>query len=1287
MPAFDLTQAMLSDRHWLRQQSRKLSRLKRDGNPTDALEARITERFQRSSRQFSQRKNNRPTPSFDGNLPIHEHHDEILAALHEHQVIVVAGETGSGKSTQLPKICLDAGFGVAGLIGHTQPRRIAARSVAQRIADELNSPLGQAVGYKIRFDDKVNDQSSIKLMTDGILLAEAAGDRFLNQYEVLILDEAHERSLNIDFLLGMLYELLKKRPELRLIITSATIDAERFGDHFGTTEAPAPVIQVQGRTYPVEVRYRPLETEDQHLSIYQGITSAVHELSREGDILVFLPTERDIRETAKRLKSDPQLRTHEILPLYARLSNAEQNKIFRPGKAKRIVLATNVAESSLTVPRIHCVVDTGTARISRFSSRLRIQRLPIEAVSQASADQRKGRCGRLGPGICIRLYEEADFIDRPEFTTPEIRRTNLASVILQAKVLQMGEVDQIPFLDTPRPETIREGYKTLFEIGAVDDYRRMTDIGRTLARLPVDPRIARMILAGHEENCLREILIICAALEVQDPRVRPIERQQAADQAHERFTDESSDFISFLRLWEFVHTNRQELSRGKFQKLCQQNFLSPARLREWGEVHRQLSQLVRDLGLRQRPIQGPIVENTDAGAVHRALLRGLLSCVAHRTNQHEYTGAGGNKFSIWPGSGLFRSKPKWIMAAEIVETSRRYGRTVARIDPAWLERLGEHLAKHSYTDPHWHEKSQSVMAYENITLFGLPIVTRRRVTYGHRDVETSRQIFIDQGLVAQRMNVGVGFFQNNARVRKQADKRASQTRKRNLILDDFQIHAFYDARIPEEVYDLASLRRAIKQDPSLNDRLSMSVDDLLETDSLDADAYPSELEVGTMKLPLSYHFEPGSEEDGVTLTIPDSAVSQLHPGHLEWLVPGLVEEKLVALIRTLPKATRRGLVPAPDTASKVAQRLEFLRGDFLREVAKQFSEVAGERILPTDFRLEKLPSHLRMRIQVVDDAGETATTARSVDELRSHLSANGCEITEDEFGDSHWHRDNLLTWDFGDLPDEVRVKRGGIEVAMFPAVVEFDDKSVGLRLADSMHWARAATRFGIRRLLQQQSRKSLRSQVRWLPRWDDICLWSATIFDKSELEDQLALLIADVAFLNESVPRTQTDFEQRIAEKGERIAQASQQVATVIPNLMKAFHKARLAREQMPAKRFEETRQDIDLQLQNLLHGSFLSDTPFRWLQHFPRYLEAVEHRISKLPASGESIAQIAELASYWQRVEQTDEMAVDVDPIALTEFRWMLEEYRVSLFAQQLGTAVKISTQRLNKQWQKIHR
>ena len=1105
---------MLADVHWLRQQVRKLGRLKKESKPSDKLEAKFNERLEASISRCKSRQEAVPTIEFDSDLPIFGHRDEIVAALREHQVIVVAGETGSGKSTQLPKICLEAGFGIRGLIGHTQPRRIAARSVAARIAEELKSPLGESVGFKIRFQDKTNPKTFIKLMTDGILLAEAASDRFLEQYEVIILDEAHERSLNIDFLLGMLHGLLQKRPELKLIITSATIDAERFGEHFGTTETSAPVINVEGRTYPVEVRYRGLEDEEgRQLNVFQGIINAVHELSHEGDILVFLPTERDIREAAKRLRADKlmQQQQREVLPLYARLSTAEQNKIFRPGAAKRIVLATNVAESSLTVPRIHCVIDTGTARISRFSSRLRMQRLPIESVSQASADQRKGRCGRLGPGICIRLFDEEDFLARSPFTTPEIRRTNLASVILQAKYLRLGEVDTIPFLDPPRPETIREGYKTLFEIGAVDDHRRLTEIGQTLARLPVDPRIGRIVLAGHDERCLSEVLIIASAMEVQDPRVRPIEKQQAADEQHKQFSDERSDFLSFLNLWNFLEEQREKLSRGKFQRMCERTFLSPARIREWHEVHRQL----RQTAIEQRLKLGKRRDEPDADAIHRALLTGLLSCSAHLADEREYTGAGGNKFFLWPGSGLSRAKPKWVVAAEIVETSKRFGRTAAKINPTWLEELGGHLTKHNYVDPHWHRKSQSVMAFENVSLFGLPVVKRRRVPFGHLDPDTARRLFIEKGLVEQEMDADDHFYRNNTRVREEAEALASKTRKREFIFDEYQLYSFYDERIPADVYDMASLRRAIKKSKELRERLCMSVSDLFgEDEALDRDAFPPHLDVGSMQLPLEYHFEPGADNDGVTVTVPKEAVSQLHPEQLDWLVPGLLEEKLIGLIRALPKPIRRGLVPAPDTAKKVAEEIEFGNGAFLQQVAKQFSQHAGEPINPSDFRIEKLGPHLRMRIRVVDSDGEQQGVGRDARELQKELAASGQIEAGPVVPESEWHRDNVTDWDFGDLPEEVSVARGGIHVTLYPALVEFEDQSLGLRLEETRTSAEVATRNGVCRLFQTKNQRSIRSQVRNLPRWKEICLWSSSLFPRDTLEDQLSQLISTVAILD-----------------------------------------------------------------------------------------------------------------------------------------------------------------------------
>ena len=1280
-----IADAMLRDQHWLRRQSEKVRKLIKEGKPADKLESQFQARLEQSLARSAERTASVPTIDFENDLPIMSHRDEIVSALSQHQVIVVAGETGSGKSTQLPKICLDAGYGIRGLIGHTQPRRIAARSVAARIAEELESPLGQTVGYKIRFNDKTNEKTYIKLMTDGILLAEAAGDRFLEQYEVIILDEAHERSLNIDFLLGILHGLLQKRPELKLIITSATIDAERFGEHFGTTEASAPVIQVEGRTYPVELRYNSLRNEEgRNIDVYTGIIQAVHELSHEGDILVFLPTERDIREASKRLRADKliQNQQREVLPLYARLSTAEQNKIFNPGAARRVVLATNVAESSLTVPRIHCVIDTGTARISRFSSRLRMQRLPIEDVSQASADQRKGRCGRLGPGICIRLYEEEDFVARPPFTTPEIRRTNLAAVILQAKYLKLGEVDKIPFLDPPRPETIREGYKTLFEIGAVDDHRRLTDIGRALAKLPVDPRIGRMVLAGDEENCLADVLIIAAALEIQDPRVRPIEHQQAADEQHAEFKDEDSDFLSYLKLWDFLERQRTNLSRNKFQKMCVQKFLAPSRVREWGEIHRQLSQTAREHGLKQRK------RTEDTNAIHRALLTGLLSCAAHRPDEKEYTGAGGNKFFLWPGSGLSASKPKWIMAAELVETTKRFGRTAAKINPAWLESLGEHLTKHHFNDPHWHEKSQSVMAFESITLFGLPIVSRRRVAYGHLDPEAARQVFIEKGLVEQKMEAKDKFFVNNATVRDEAEGLAAKTRSRDFILDEYHIHSFYEERLPGDVYDMASLRRAIKKTPSLADSLCMSIEDLTGDEAaLDPDLFPSQLDVGSMKLPLSYHFEPGSDNDGVTVTVPQEAVSQLHPEHLEWLVPGLLTEKLIALIRSLPKAIRRGLVPAPDTAEKVAAEIQFGSGSFLSEVAKHFSNISGDRITTDQFRLEKLGPHLRMRVSVVDDEGTEQTSSREIQSLQRDSAERRENAAGPIIEDGEWHRDNITAWDFGDLPKHVVVRRGSIEVTLFPALVEFEDTTLGLRLEETESSAELATRNATRRLFQQLNKKSLRSQVRNLPKWNEVCLWSASIFPKQTLEDQISGLIAEVAFLHDAgTPRKQTDFEHRQSEAGSRIARATQSVAAVVPQLMEAYHHVRIALGDMP-KRYENTRADIDKQLSHLLHGTFLSDTPWNWLSQFPRYLKGIEHRIEKLSSGGlaKEDSAIQEIGAYWTRIEDYESRGQAVNLTALSEFRWMIEEYRVSVFAQPLGTAVKVSPKRLETQWAKV--
>ncbi|HUE73131.1 MAG TPA: ATP-dependent RNA helicase HrpA, partial [Pirellulaceae bacterium] len=965
--AQQIDQAMQADRHRLRNLLRGLENAEQQGKSPDQQLARLHEQLDKSLAVASQRRASVPPLVYDDSLPITARREEIVAAIREHQVLILSGETGSGKSTQLPKLCLAAGRGMTGLIGHTQPRRIAARSIAARLTEEVGpacragpgsgaessersrsaSGTYPIVAYKIRFADQTSSETLIKVMTDGILLAETQSDRFLDAYDTIIIDEAHERSLNIDFLLGYLHRLLPKRPDLRLIITSATIDAQRFAQHFASDGRPAPAIEVTGRTYPVEVRYRgagvsPADDGQDRPDACptEEIADAVEEVCQTGpgDILVFLPTERDIREAAHVLRGR-QLHggRAEVLPLYARLTTAEQNKIFQPHSGRRIVLATNVAESSLTVPGIRFVVDTGTARISRYSPKSKVQRLPIEPVSQASCDQRKGRCGRIGSGVCIRLYDEEDYLSRERFTAPEIQRTNLAAVVLQTLAFGLGPLDEFPLLDPPRPEAIRDGYKTLSEIGAIDDERKLTPIGRSLARLPVDPRIGRMILAAHDDHCLADVLIVAAALETQDPRERPADKQQAADEAQARFLDPDSDFLSYLKLWDFLHHLRETLSRGQFKKALWQSFLSETKVREWQEVHRQLLEMVSQLRLRvgrrmwstrshkpEAPARerhartnGSALSDPAYAAIHRSILTGLLSNIALRGDDREYQGAGGNKFFLWPGSGIVHSgplaprvdgddrrgpptrgasgphlgRPTWILAAELVETSRRYARTVALIDPDWIEPLAAHLVSRSYSDPHWSRKSGTVLAKEKVSLFGLTIVPERRVRYGAIDPVESRKIFIQHALVEQELDTPAAFFRHNRQLRDELAKLAAKTRRRDLVVDDYDVYRFYDDRLPPEVFDRQSLDQWLKAERDRSDkRLLLTREDLVgdEADAVDPSEFPERLAFDRMQVPLDYRFEPGAQRDGITATVPREGLAQLAPERLEWLVPGLV---------------------------------------------------------------------------------------------------------------------------------------------------------------------------------------------------------------------------------------------------------------------------------------------------------------------------------------------------------------------------------------------------------------
>ncbi|MGE3777180.1 MAG: ATP-dependent RNA helicase HrpA, partial [Pirellulaceae bacterium] len=1002
-------QVMRIDSFRLRRLGQRIERARRDGRPSSRMEEQYEQQLATARELYERRVARRPQVTYDSELPITAHRDTILRAIDEHPVVVVCGETGSGKSTQLPKMCLELGRGVRGVIGHTQPRRIAARSVATRLAEELGSRVGESVGFKVRFSDTTGPNTYVKLMTDGMLLAETQGDRFLDQYDTLIVDEAHERSLNIDFLLGYVHRLLPRRPDFRLIITSATIDAARFSDHFRSASGPAPVISVEGRTYPVEVWYRPppASDDDDEPDRRRAVLDAIDELTRiepHGDILVFLATEREILEVAKALRGrvTQSGRPLEILPLYARLSVAEQQRVFAPHARRRVVLATNVAESSLTVPGIRYVVDEGTARISRYAARSKIQRLPIEPVSRASADQRKGRCGRLGPGICVRLYSEQDYLGLDAYTPPEIRRSNLAAVILQAESLRLGRLEDFPFLDPPQPHLIRDGYTTLYELGAVDAEQQLTEIGRALSRLPTDPRIGRILLGGIAEGCLRDILIIAAALEVQDPRERPADKQQAADEAHAQFADPDSDFLTYLRLWQFYHRLRDKLSRNKLHKACHQNFLSPTRMHEWLEVYRQLRQLVDEhlpearSQLAQPPIasaenpaatgdaqQSPALDRQHRrqreafyGQIHRALLVGLLSNVALRTDVHEYTGAGNIKLQLWPGSATFLQKPKWIVAAELIETTRRYARCAAGIQPGWIEPLARHLVNRSYSEPYWDGKAGATMAQEKVTLFGLPVAARRSAPYGPVDPEYARELFIRHGLVGGDVPGSAPFLTHNRQLRAQTDRLTVKSRRTDLVVDDFALFAFYNKRVPADVYDWARLNRwrrhAEQQDAR---RLYMTVADMTAAEELPRpEEFPDTLSIDHLQLPLEYRFEPGGDADGVTMVVPRAGLAQVPIQRLGWLVPGLLEQKVEAIIRALPKDLRRNLIPVPDTVRKVMDELAFDSGDFMIRLAAILSRLAGENIPVELLNTDKLPAYLRMNIRVVDEAGRTVET-------------------------------------------------------------------------------------------------------------------------------------------------------------------------------------------------------------------------------------------------------------------------------------------------------------------------
>jgi ATP-dependent helicase HrpA len=1263
---------LIADRHRLRR------RLQQAG---PAGMAKLAAEIEASRQKAEQRRVNLPVPTYPDELPVSERRDEILAAIKANQVVIVAGETGSGKTTQLPKICLEAGRGVAGLIGHTQPRRIAARSVATRIATELQSEPGHAVGYKVRFSDHIRPESYIKLMTDGILLAESQGDRFLNQYDTLIIDEAHERSLNIDFLLGYLKQLLPKRPELKLIITSATIDTERFSRHFDD----APIIEVSGRTWPVDVHYRPLggeDEEEQDRDLQQAIRDAVDEVARQGqgDVLIFLPGEREIRETAENLRKHHPPHT-EILPLYARLSVSEQNRIFQSHKGRRIVLATNVAETSLTVPGIRYVIDPGLARMSRYSHRTKVQRLPIEKISRASANQRAGRCGRVGPGVCIRLYAEEDFKLRPEFTDPEIKRSNLAAVILQMKSLRLGDIERFPFVDAPEGRMIGDGYKLLEELGAVDEKRRLTNIGKQLARLPLDPRVARMVLAAKGENSLAEVLVIASAVSVQEPRERPHDRQQAADEKHKAFLDERSDFLCYLNLWREWHKQGQHLSNNKLRRWCRDNFISYLRMREWHDVFVQLKSIVSELGWR------PNEQPADYSEIHRALLAGLLGNVANKCEKQEYSGARSIKLHVFPGSTLFKKQPKWIMAAELVETARMYARTVAQIEPEWIEKMAGDLCRRSYFEPHWEKKAAAVMAYERLTLYGLVINPKRKVHYGRINPQEARELFIRGALVEGDFHNRGEFCKHNRHMIEEIEALEAKSRRRDLLVDEQVLFDFYDKRIPAGICDGRSFeqwrKQAEQQQPKL---LFLKREDLMlhGAGNVTEAQFPDSLQLDGMTLQLSYHFEPGHDEDGVTLTIPLPALNLLQPYRFEWLVPGLLHEKVCQLLKSLPKVLRRNFVPVPNFADACLQVLAPSEVSLLEALQQQLFKMTGVKVAASDWDLSKLTPHMLMNFKVVDDNGKVIAMGRDLLQLQNRLKG---KAQKSFAAVPVWdgEREDITEWDFGDLAEMIEFERNGVQLRGFPALIDGKD-GIALRLRDTAEQAQHETSIALRRLVAFALPDKIKYLNKNLPDLKQFCLYYAPTGQCNELLQDIVDTVIDQAFFSQGeLPRTQQQFQAALEQGKSRLMVTANELSSLLLEVLAEYHQLNKKLKGTLSPSTLQAAADIREQLKHLVYPGFVNQTPIEWLREYPRYFKAISKRLEKLPAAAARDRQhMMEINPLWQDYleRKAAKEQRGVMDATLERCRWMIEELRVSLFAQELRTRMPVSVQRIRKQF-----
>ncbi|MDB0522117.1 ATP-dependent RNA helicase HrpA [Ralstonia solanacearum] len=1274
------------------------------------------------------RANAVPPIAFPEALPVSARRDEIAQAIAAHQVVIVSGETGSGKTTQLPKICLSIGRGIGaggtGLIGHTQPRRIAATSTAKRIAQEIGSPLGEHVGYQVRFNDTLSAGASVKLMTDGILLAETQNDPLLRAYDTIIIDEAHERSLNIDFLIGYLKQLLPRRPDLKVIITSATIDAQRFAEHFAGLNGqtgPAPVIEVSGRLYPVEVRYRPVQRDekDKERDLYDGIVDAVDELAREGagDVLIFLPGEREIREAAEALRKHHPAHT-EILPLFARLSVQEQERVFRPSNARRIVLATNVAETSLTVPGIRYVVDTGLARVKRYSYRNKVEQLQIEPVSQAAANQRAGRCGRVADGVCIRLYEEADFIARPRFTDPEILRSSLAAVILRMKALRLTEVEQFPFIEPPLGRAIADGYQLLQELGAVDDENALTPLGKQVARLPLDPRVARMILAGRDHQCLREMLIIASALSVQDPRERPQELQQQADQAHRQFADEKSEFLGWVKLWKwFEEAVAHKKSNKQLQDQCRSHFLSHLRLREWRDVHSQLHTTVAEQGWKLNE-SDPTYEQ-----LHLALLTGLLGNIGVRIEEadgkgREYLGARGIKFFLWPGSVIARKAGKWVVGGELIETSRLFGRTLARIEPEWVEKVGAHLLKVSWSDPHWEKKAGQVMAFERGTLYGLPVYQQRRVHFGPMQPKEAREMFIRRALVDGEFETRLPFFAHNQRLVREIENLEHKSRRQDVLVDDELIQAFYDSQLPADIHNAVAFEHWYAEAAKASQKLLyLNRDDLMrhEAAGITTDLFPKTLPIAGIDMGLTYHFEPGSPRDGVTLTVPLYALNQVPAQRAEWLVPGMLKEKVHLLLKSLPQKLRRHCVPLPDYAAGFVSRVRLGDGDLLDRLIADVREQTSTALKRADFKLETLPAHHFMNFKVIDEHGRQLDMGRNLAQLRAELGGRAQQTFQSiaaqdaavagAQGESTGAKpgkagkseapanaalySGLTTWNFGALPELLEVRKGSQTLFGYPALVDGGDHC-DVEVFDDPAEAARIHRLGLRRLFGLQLREPLKYLEKNIPGLSQMAIQFMNLGTQDELRNQILDATLERACLQDPLPTDDATFGARKDESRARLTLLAQEIARLAGAILAEY--AQLPRKLQIAKPFGAAYADIDAQLKALMHKRFIEATPYAQLAHFPRYLKGIALRIDKLKADptrdAQRMQEMAPLLQQYQRAEKQLRVQGQggTDP-RMEEFRWMLEELRIALFAQELRTPVPMSVKRLQKVWESMQR